>query len=134
MNDTRDEMLALAEFLNPLKLNSSYFVKPKYPPGSCCSIIPDEDILNYLEDIVSENINNSIILFDRKAEEVSFTEDFENELLGMLSVQPVELEAVENSIKQINCFEKLKLMIKNKKIRVMEYNGSSILINNLPAV
>ena len=133
MNDTREEMLGLAEFLNPMKLNSSYFVKPKYPPGSCCQVIPDEDILNYLSGIITGNINKSIILFDSKVEEVTFTRDFENELLGMLAVQPVELDAVEKSIKQINCIEKLKGMIKNKKIKVMEYNGSSILINNLPA-
>jgi wyosine [tRNA(Phe)-imidazoG37] synthetase (radical SAM superfamily) len=134
MNDNAKEIELLAGYLNSLKIKTAYFLKPKYPSISNYEVIPEINKLNALAAYISEKVNKSKILFGQKAEELTFTVDFENELLGLLSVQPVQMEALRNCIKEQSSLAKLSMMIKNKQIRVVEYKGEDIIIGNYATI
>lgn len=123
INDSSEEIEQLGIFLNSLKRNKSFFITPIYPTEENYALSPDTETLKKLSVILNENIFNSIMLCCPETDEFFATDDFENELLGLLALHPVNEEAVTTFANANNTFEKLDEMLKNKVINQMEFNG-----------
>ena len=72
---------------------------PIYPRSRklCCN--PDKETLVKLSTIIKEKVPNSMMLCCREKEGFVGTDDFENELLGLLELHPVNEDAVRKFIK-----------------------------------
>lgn len=93
-NDNENEIKQLGNFLSTINRNASYFMTPIYPPAENYAVSPDTETLKDLSRIIQKNIPNSLTLCCPEKEEFFATDDFENELLGLLALHPVNEDAV----------------------------------------
>ena len=125
INDISEEIDQLGKFLNSLKRKTSYFMTPIYPTAENYALSPDAETLKKLSGIINENISNSVMLCCPETDEFFATDDFENELLGLLELHPVNETAVKTFANANNRNEQLNEMIENKLINKMEFNGKN---------
>lgn len=115
-NDNENEMKQLGNFLNTIKRNASYFMTPIYPPAENYAVSPDEKTLKDLSEIIKANIPNSMLLCCPDKEEFFTTDDFENELLGLLELHPVNEEAVTTFARANDKIGILQELLANKLV------------------
>lgn len=125
INDSSEEIDQLGEFLNSLKRKTSYFMTPIYPTTENYALSPDTETLKKLSVIINENISNSLMLCCPEKDEFFATDDFENELLGLLELHPVNEEAVKTFALANSKLEKLTELIENKIIKHLDHNGKT---------
>ena len=89
---------------------------PIYPPAEKYAVSPDEDTLKKLSEIIKTNVPNSMMLCCPDKEELFTTDDFENELLGLLELHPVNEEAVTTFAKANDKIGILQGLLANKSI------------------
>ena len=123
INDSEDEIKQLGQFLSSVNRNTSYFMTPLYPPSKSYAVSPDSETLIKLSTVIKENISDSVMLCCPEKEEFFATDDFENELLGLLALHPVNEEAVTVFAEANNKTEKLNEMLLNKILKRIEFNG-----------
>ncbi len=124
-NDNEAEIEGLSVFLNKLDLDTSYFTIPIYPPNEKYAVSPDDDTLKKLSEKITSLIPNSTLLCCPKEDEFYITDNFEEELLGLLEIHPVNEEAVFKLAEVSSNFEKLNKMILDKIIKTDQYNGKN---------
>lgn len=115
-NDNENEIKQLGNFLNTIKRQASYFMTPIYPPAENYAVSPDEKTLKDISEIIKANVLKSIMLCCPEKEEFFATDDFENELLGLLALHSVSEEAVTTFAKANNMIGYLQGLLSNKKI------------------
>ncbi|MHB8871537.1 MAG: radical SAM protein [Candidatus Doudnabacteria bacterium] len=122
-NDNAEEIDQLSKYLNSLKREASYFMTPMYPPAESYAVSPDEEILQQLAITIKEKITNSVLLCCPETEEFFVTDDFENELKGLLAIHPVGVDAVKHFIKGNKELKILNQLIENHSIKEIIYNS-----------
>jgi wyosine [tRNA(Phe)-imidazoG37] synthetase (radical SAM superfamily) len=122
-NDSPDEIEKLSKFLNSLNPTSAYFMTPRYPPAEAYAVSPSAETLTELSEIIEKKVANSVLLCCSQNEEFYATDDFENELLGLLAIHPVDKKGVRNFVTGEAEEAILKTMIDNKIIQEIDYNG-----------
>lgn len=115
-NDNENEIKQLGNFLNTIKRNASYFMTPIYPPAENYAVSPDEVTLKNLSEIIKADVPKSMMLCCPDKEEFLTTDDFENELLGLLELHPVNEEAVTTFAKANNKIDYLQGLLTDKLI------------------
>jgi len=131
INTNPDEMISLAGFLNKLNHKASYFTTPMFPPAEQYALSPDTGTLNQLSKIIKEKITNSVLLCCPETEDFFATGDFENELMGLIALHPVSIDAVNRFVKHNGKLQKLNEMISNGIVKEIEYRGKRFLKRNL---
>jgi wyosine [tRNA(Phe)-imidazoG37] synthetase (radical SAM superfamily) len=130
MNDSVKEIEDTAEFLNSLKHDASYFSVPYYPVAEECAVCPTDETLKVLSASIKEKVKKSVLLCCPESEEFFATGDFENELVGLLSVHPVRTEAVKQFINGNGEGKILSRLIENGIIKEVSRGGKEYLILN----
>lgn len=115
-NDNENEIKQLGNFLSTLNRNASYFMTPIYPPAENYAVSPDEEKLKNLSEIIKVNIPKSMMLCCPDKEEFFTTDDFENELLGLLELHPVNAESVASFARANDKIGYLQGLLTNKLI------------------
>ena len=126
MNDTAEELKALAEYLNDVRRAKSYFSIPVRPPAEPFALAPDPCSLSEISSLVSTEIPNSVLL--SLPEELDFegTGDTEEALLGILSVHPMNEQAVRQFLRHRGSrLNTIQEMIRRKTIRKVRFNGKT---------
>ena len=123
INDNADEIEHLSKYLNVLNHSASYFLVPMYPPAVNYAVSPEPETLSMLSPVIKEKIPNSVLLCCPEKEEFYATDDFEGELLGLLSIHPVNVDAVKHFIKGNGEEKILNDLIEKQMIKVIEYRG-----------
>lgn len=124
-NDNAGEIEELSKFLNKLKHQASYFMTPMYPPAESYAVSPDAETLQQLSILIKEKVKNSVLLCCPETEEFFATDDFENELLGLLALHPVSVDAVKHFIKGNGESKILNNLIENFSIKEVMHNGKN---------
>jgi len=130
VNDNDKEIDELANYLNKLDIEAAYFTTPIFPPEKSYAVSPDLDKLEYLKTLIKEKISKSVLLCCPD-DEFTATDDFENELLGMLSIHPVGSEVVKQFTKNEKDISKLKEMVEGNIIREIVFEGKNYYIENI---
>lgn len=123
VNDNSDEIEQLSNYLNALKREASYFMTPMYPPAEDYAISPGVENLQQLSGLIKEKVTNSVLLCCPETEEFFATDDFENELMGLLSLHPVGEDAVKHFIKGNGELKILNGLIGDRSIKEIIHNG-----------
>ncbi len=116
INDNENEIRQLATFLNKIKRSTSYFMTPIYPTAESFAVAPDTDKLLQLSELIKDIIPDSKLLCCPQIEEFAPTDDFENELIGLLELHPVTEEAVKTFAYSNGKMNKLDEMISHNLI------------------
>ena len=103
---------------------------PMYPPAENYAVSPDKETLVKLSTIIKEKVPNSMMLCCPKKEDFFATDDFENELLGLLELHPVNEDAVRKFIKGNEGLKTLNNMIANNIIKEIDFSGQKYFIEN----
>ena len=123
INDNEEEIKKLGDFFKIIKSKTSYFMKSIYPPAYNYAISIDAKSLSNVSKIINGNVANSVLLNGANNEELFITDDFENELLGLLAIHPIKEDAINNyAIKNQNV-EKLNELLSNKIIKQIDFKG-----------
>ena len=132
-NDSKEEVEDLCKFLNKIQCQASYFMTPIYPPQESFALNPSAETLKYLFGIIQEKVKNSVMLCCPKTEEFIATDDFENELLGLLEMHPITEEAVTSFAEANNKIQYLNSLLENNIIESNHFNGIKYftLVNSL---
>jgi wyosine [tRNA(Phe)-imidazoG37] synthetase (radical SAM superfamily) len=123
INDNINEIEQLSQFLNTLKYDQSYFMTPRYPPAESYAEHPDAETLQQLSQVIKSKIKNSTLLCCPETEEFFATDDFENELLGLLALHPVRVDAVNYYLKDKENALALRSLLENHSIKQILFNG-----------
>lgn len=127
VNDNLDEVMELGKYLKSFPHNASYFLTPLYPPLESYAISPEEKTLNMLSETIKNKISDSIMLCCPEKVEFIASDDFENELLGLLALHPVSEQAVIRFAETNNEKDKLAEMMNAGRIKTVEFNDKRFL-------
>lgn len=130
INDSPEEIDSLADFLKQLKQEASYFTAPKYLPAIPYAVSPDKYRLQQICKIISDKIPGSMMLDCPEEDNFFATYDFENELLGLISLHPVTVKAVYQFIRDSDNIDRLNSMLLAKKIKEINVNGKEFFVRN----
>ncbi len=127
VNDDADEVIELGKYLKTFQHHVSYFMTPVYPPLESYAVSPDQKVLNMLSETIRNKVPNSIMLCCPEKDEFIVSEDFENELLGLLALHPVSEQAVIHFAETNNKKNELTEMLQEGSIKPVEFNGKKFL-------
>jgi wyosine [tRNA(Phe)-imidazoG37] synthetase (radical SAM superfamily) len=126
MNDTLDEVGAIGGYLNDLKRRKSYFAIPVRPPTERYAVAPDSHTLSDISSFVRNRIADSEMLCFPEGGDFEGAGSIEEELLGILSVHPMNEEAIENFIRRKGgASDTLRDVIRKKIIRAIDFDGKA---------
>ena len=123
INDNEIEIEYLGEYLNAIDRDTSYFMTPIYPTTKSYAVSPDTETLLKLSELIKEKVSKSVMLCCPETEEFFATDDFENELLGLLEMHPVNETAVKTFALANTKINKLNELIELRLIKQLEHNG-----------
>lgn len=94
INDTDDNLRAVADFLARLSPSTAYLAIPTRPPAEEWAGPPDEEIINRAYQVLNEKLDRVEYLIGYEGNAFSFTGDVEDDLLSITSVHPMREDAV----------------------------------------
>jgi len=124
-NDTLHEVEAIGMVLKKIKRHTSYFTIPTRPPLESYVVPPDSHVLSQISDLIANKIPNSEMLFTLENEMFYGAGEIENELLAVLSAQPMGEEAVKNFITyKGGGLQILQQLIESGRIFLVPFHGN----------
>ena len=127
VNDNADEVMELGKYLKTFKRHASYFMTPVYPPLESYAVCPEEKTLSMLSETIRNKVPDSFMLCCPEKDEFIASEDFENELLGLLALHPVSENAVTQFAEVNSKKHELDEMLEGGRIVPVEFNGKKFL-------
>ncbi|PIQ08746.1 MAG: hypothetical protein COW71_10495 [Ignavibacteriales bacterium CG18_big_fil_WC_8_21_14_2_50_31_20] len=131
INDSTEEIHELSNFLNNLKCKTSYFLTPSFPPTKSFAVSPEASVLEQLSGMLKEKLKNAVLLCCPETEEFFATGDFENELMGLLSLHPVRVDSVKHFVKENTKLDLLENLIDNQTIKEITYSERNFYVENI---
>ena len=125
INDSNFSIKRTAQFISGLKINKSYLSVPVRPPAE--SKVKPTNVTKLdlaLETFRNNNINVESLTSDT-AIDFSHTDNFEEELLSITSVHPMNKDAVEKFLKKANLnWSAMRALLNQKKVIEVDYDGN----------
>ena len=130
INDTLDEVGAVREYLGGLKRTKSYFAIPVRPPAEPYAVATDPYTLSEISSFARNTIADSEMLCSPEGNDFEGAGSIEEELLGILSVHPMNREAMESFIRRKGgTADTLRDMVGKKRIRAINFEGKTFFMN-----
>ncbi len=124
INDSKLSIERTAQFISKLKINKSYLAVPVRPPAENNVKPVSVTTMDYALKVFGENNINAESLILDTAIDFSHTDDFEEELLSITSVHPMNKDAVTRFLKKANLdWTVIRKLLNQKKVIEVEYNG-----------
>ena len=94
VNDSEDQVAAVADYLARLQPSVAYLSIPTRPPAKKWVSAPDEKILNRAYQCLREKVQRAEYLIGYEGNAFAFTGDVEQDLLSITAVHPMRQDAV----------------------------------------
>jgi wyosine [tRNA(Phe)-imidazoG37] synthetase (radical SAM superfamily) len=134
INDRRDEIEAIADFLETLSPGKSYIAIPTRPPAERWVRPAGESSINMAYQIFSRRLSTEYLI-GYEGNSFASTGDPEEDLLSITSVHPMREEGVEELLKKANSgWEIVKSLVHESKLVELEYEGKTFYMRKLPGV
>ena len=132
--DYKKEFKKIARFLGELKPDIVYIAIPTRPPAEKWVKPAKEETINHAYQIFSQKVKKVEYLIGYEGNEFSASGDFERDIMDITAVHPMREDAVMELLEKCNeNEEKLKKMIRDGKIMVVEYEGNRYYMRSLPS-
>ena len=132
LNDNIESIKATAEFIKKINPDTAYILVPTRPPAEEFVKPPSEENLNIAYQIFNSRISNVELLTGKEGIDFSYSSDVEKELLSILAVHPMQLEAVERYLNKAKAdWTLIDTLIHNNMLKEVKYSGQKFLVRNL---
>ena len=131
INDSADEIEQLSKYLNELNCEASYFLTPLFPPTKSFAVGPETIVLEQLSQLIKEKVMNSVLLSESETEEFFATDNFEDELMGMLSLHPISVDSVKQFVNNEDNFNTLNNLVAKNIIKEITYSERNFYVENI---
>ena len=124
INDQKEELEKIAEFIKNLDTNNSYLAVPTRPPAEKFVQKAEPEKINMAYQIFKSKNIKTEYLIGYEGNKFSSTGDLEKDLLNITAVHPLKKEAVAELIKKTGSdWKTVENLIVDNKIIESEYNG-----------
>ena len=125
INDSKFSIERTAQFISSLKIKKSYLAVPVRPPAENKVRPASVTTVDLALDTFRNNNINVESLTQDTAIDFSHTENFEEELLSITSVHPMNKDAVEKFLKKANLnWSAMRALLNQKKVIEVDYDGN----------
>ena len=132
LNDNTESIKDTAEFIKKINPDKSYILVPTRPPAEGFVEPPSEENLNIAYQIFNSRISNVELLAGNERIDFSYSSDVEKELMSILAVHPMQLEAVEKFLNKAKAdWTLIETLIHKNTLKEVQYLGHKFLIRNL---
>jgi len=133
INDNRQELERIADFLTELNPDKSYLSIPTRPPAVKTVIPANEKSINLAYQIFTERLDNVEYLIGYEGNAFAFTGNVEDDLLSITSVHPMREEAVAEFLKKADAgWDTIKELIQDGRLIETEYKGKKFYMRKFP--
>ncbi|MGC8497449.1 MAG: radical SAM protein [Thermoplasmata archaeon] len=130
--DYEHELPKIAEYLSMLDPDVSYIAVPIRPPSESWVVPPDENVINRAYHAFNKNVKRVEYLIEYEGNEFSTADEFEQNLLGILSVHPMREDAIMQFLSRYDKdFKDIETLINENKIIRVEYQNNHYYIRKL---
>ena len=124
INDNREEIEKIADFIGEISPRKSYLSIPIRPPAEADVKPPSEEIINSTFQVFKSKNINVEYLIGYEGNEFASTGNVEEDLLSITSVHPMREDAVKEFLEKNGAEPHiLKKMIDNNKMIQLEFEG-----------
>jgi len=129
INTSFGSLRKTAEVISKINPSTAYIIVPTRPPAESFVQAPDEERINAAYQIFSEFKINAELLTHYEGAEFSYTHDVQKELLSILAVHPMRIDAVKVLLNKANSgWEIIDNLIKKNLIKESTYSNNSFII------
>lgn len=121
-NDSDLEIEKLTDYIKTINAEKHYFQTMIYPTMQSNVKSPSQEKMERITVKIKEQVPNSVMLCCPETNEFFVTDDFKNELLGLLELHPVSEEAVINYAVVNKSIKGLNELLENGKIKEVFHN------------
>jgi wyosine [tRNA(Phe)-imidazoG37] synthetase (radical SAM superfamily) len=121
-NNSEFEITKLIDYLKTINVEKYYFQTMIYPTVQSKVISPSMEKMKKITAKLKEQLPNSVMLCSPETDVFFVTDDFEDELMGLLELHPVSEEAVINYAVINKSMKRLNEMIEKGKIKEVFHN------------
>ncbi len=131
LNDSIESIYKTAYFIKQIKPEKAFILVPTRPPAEIWVLPPELNLLTAAFQIYYSIIGNAELLNSTEGTKFSFSSDAESELLSILTVHPMQKDAVEEFLYKANTqWNVVNNLISQNIIKETEYSGNRYLIRN----
>jgi len=129
INDNRQNVEKVADFLAQLKPSKAYLSVPIRPPAESWVQIPYEKMVNQSYNLFKEKVNQVECLIGYEGNAFAFTGKAEEDILSITSVHPMREEALRDFLKKAHSkWSIIDRLIKQGQLVESEYKGHKFYI------
>ena len=133
INNNRQELERIANFLTELNPDKSYLAIPTRPPAVKAVTAASEKSINLAYQIFTERLSNVEYLIGYEGNAFAFTGNVEDDLLSITSVHPMREESVAEFLKKANAgWNTIRELITDGRLIETEYEGRKFYMRKLP--
>jgi wyosine [tRNA(Phe)-imidazoG37] synthetase (radical SAM superfamily) len=128
-NDNLEELEEIAEYLSLVGPSSAYLSIPTRPPADPRVSSPDETLINHAYQIFRQKLEHVEYLIGYEGNAFSSTGNFEEDILSITAVHPMQEEAVSELLDRTDSrWEIVHRLIKEGKLAEIEHRGRQFFV------
>jgi len=132
VNDSEENVTAVARFLAQLKPARGYLAVPTRPPAESWVCPPDEAVINRAYQIFSERLDSVEYLIGYEGTAFSSTGDVVEDLLSITAVHPMRADAVGDLVARAGAdWSAVEGLVEQQKLVVTRYDGRTFYLRRL---
>ncbi len=131
-NDDKKSLVNASKFIKEINPDKAYILVPTRPPAEGFVKTPSEENLNMAYQIFNTEIKSVELLTGSGETDFTYTSDVEKELVSILAVHPMSLDAVDTFLRKANeSWSLIESLIHKNILKEVEYSGNKFLVKNI---
>ena len=131
LNDSVNNITAIAEIIKKVNPSKSYLSIPIRPPSMLSARPPDAENLNMAWQVFTESKINTEFLTGFEGTDNGFTGNIYDDILNITSVHPLREDSMMELLQNDNAdFQVVKSLIQQRLIRSANYNGKKFYLRD----
>ncbi len=132
LNDTSEELQAIADFLAIVSPHTAYISTPIRPPVETWVHAPDAAHINRAWQILSEQVKNVELITQPEDITFALTSDLQSDILSITAVHPMRQDAVEELLRKSGeNWESVDDLVASGDLLRIEHEGESFYLRQL---
>jgi wyosine [tRNA(Phe)-imidazoG37] synthetase (radical SAM superfamily) len=128
-NDSREQLEEIAAYLSLVNPSGAYLSIPTRPPADHRVNSPDEAVINHAYQIFQQKLEHVEYLIGYEGNAFSSTGNFEEDILSITAVHPMQEEAVSELLNRTDSgWDIVHRLIKEGKLAEIEHRGRKFFI------
>lgn len=132
INDKRELIIEVSEFLTTVKTHIAYLAAPIRPPAQEFVHVPSEEIIVQAYELMRAKLDNVEYLIGYEGDSFLSTGDPMQDLLAITSVHPMREEALSQFLDKAGCeWRLIQELLDQGMIKKVQYAGNRFYVRNI---